>query len=263
MSTSVCQATLLFKLSIVDDIGSMIATSRLEWQTVPVNASRRLDDSQPLTRTEWAHDVLRAAILRGDYGPGDPLVISTLAVEMGISAAPLREAMRNLASTGLVELHSHSKARVATVELHEANEIYELRLLLEPQALKRAVSNTDPAYVERVEAAWHDLSLTPIASPSIHTNFHRALLSNCDSDWMLRMSTMLADRAGLMISASVEMQAPGYNSADTHQTLKDLAVSGEAEGAATELRRHLRGSISAIRRRFLAVESGAMPPASD
>ncbi|MFK7919695.1 MAG: GntR family transcriptional regulator [Ilumatobacter sp.] len=223
-----------------------------------MTTSLQLDGAQPLTRTEWAHDLLRAAILRGDYGPGDPLVISTLSEEMGVSASPLREALRNLASTGLVELHSHGKARIATVDLHEANEIYELRLLIEPAALERAVHNADDGYRDRVERAWIDLSQAPVPPPSIHANFHRALLSNCDSDWMLKLSTMLADRAGLMISTSVEMQAPDYNSAETHQTLKELAISGTAEAAANELHRHLRGSISAIRRRFATAGSDSV-----
>ncbi|MFK8022859.1 MAG: GntR family transcriptional regulator [Ilumatobacter sp.] len=204
--------------------------------------------SQPLTRSDWAHGQLRQAILSGDYGPGDSLVISALAEQMGVSATPLREALRNLASEGFVELQSHGKARVAEVDLQEAGEIYELRLMIEPAALERSVRNADDAYRERVEAAWQALTHRRIAEPSLHANLHRTLLSNCDSAWMLKLATQLADRSGLMISVGIQARSSTYNTAEAHRTLKDLAIVGQAAAAADELRRHLAGSISLLQR---------------
>lgn len=215
-----------------------------------MNDRTHLDGGQLPTRTQWAHDQLRSAILRGDYGPGDPLVISTLAREMGISATPLREAIGNLSATGLIELQSHGKARVAVVELDEANEIYELRLMLEPVALERAVQNADDGYRERVESAWHGLAVERIAPPSAHAAFHRELLATCDSAWLLRVSTMLADRAGLMIAVGIQSLPAGYNTAEVHRRLKDLAVAGDAAAAADELRLHLSRTIAAIRQKY-------------
>jgi DNA-binding GntR family transcriptional regulator len=205
-----------------------------------------LGNEQPPTRTEWADQRLRQAILSGEFGPGDALVISTLAEQMGLSATPLREALRNLASDGLVELQSHGKARVAKIDLHEANEIYELRLMLEPVALERAVAHADEAYRDRVEAAWQAMKAARIASPSDHASFHRALLSTCDSAWLLKMATMLADRAGLMITVGLPGRPSSYDTAEAHRTLKDLAVAGDGSGAADELRRHLSGTITAL-----------------
>ncbi|WP_395161593.1 GntR family transcriptional regulator [Ilumatobacter sp.] len=201
---------------------------------------------QPPTRTEWAEQRLRHAILRGEFGPGDALVISTLAEQMGLSATPLHEAVRNLSADGLVELHSHGKARVAQVDLHEANEIYELRLMLEPVALERAVRHADDGYRDRVESAWKALAATRIASPSDHAAFHRALLSTCDSAWLLRMATTLADRAGLMITVGLPSRPDDYDTAAAHRTLKDLALAGDGAAAAAELRRHLSGTIAAL-----------------
>ncbi|MEM7337148.1 MAG: GntR family transcriptional regulator [Actinomycetota bacterium] len=204
--------------------------------------------AQPLTRTEWADGQLRAAILNGDVGPGDPLVISTLATQLGLSATPLREALRNLAAEGLVVLHSHGKARVAEIDIHEAAEIYDMRLMLEPEALARSVHNGDQQYRLRVEAAWDALLVARVAPASAHAAFHRELLSACDSRWLQRMATMLADRCGLMITAGVQSQSRSYNTAERHRVLKDLAVAGNADGASAELRRHLTGSIAYLSR---------------
>lgn len=206
-----------------------------------------LGGEQPPTLTEWADQRLREAILGGQFGPGDALVISTLAEQLGLSATPLREALRNLASDGLVVLQSHGKARVAEVDIHEANEIYELRLMLEPEAIARSVTNADAQYRDRVEAAWHALTVSDVAPPSSHAAFHRSLISACDSAWLRRMATTLADRAGLMIGIGASSRPPGYNTAERHRTLKELAVSGDAAGASAELHRHLSTTIEVLR----------------
>jgi DNA-binding GntR family transcriptional regulator len=199
-----------------------------------------------MTRSAWADFRLRDAILGGRLRPGDPLVISSLAKELGVSATPLREALGRLAAEGLVEMQAHGSARVATVDLGEAVEIYELRQVLEPMALERSVTQADPGYADRVEVAWRKLTSSRLSTPSDHAAFHRELLSCCSSTWMLRLSTLLSDRAGLMMKVSALARPDDYNLAESHRTLKDLAVAGDAGGAADELRRHLAGTVRAL-----------------
>lgn len=220
--------------------------SRDAWHNGGMSTAPLLAGGQPPTLTEWADQQLREAILQGQFGPGDALVISSLAEQLGLSATPLREALRNLAADGLVVLQSHGSARVAEVDLHEANEIYELRLLLEPMALERAVAAGGDQYRERVEAAWTALTADRLASPSDHAAFHRALLSACDSGWLLRLATMLADRAGLMITVGLPKRPGSYDTAEVHRRLKELAVAGEAKAAGKELTRHLSTTLAAL-----------------
>jgi DNA-binding GntR family transcriptional regulator len=199
-----------------------------------------------MTRSAWADQSLRDAIIGGRLRPGDSLVISSLAKELGLSATPLREALGRLAAEGLVEMQPHGSARVASVDLHEAVEIYELRQLLEPMALERSVAKADGQYAHRVESAWQTLTASRRSTASDHAAFHRELLSCCDSTWMLRLSTMLSDRAGLMMKVSALAKPADYNLAESHRRLKELAVGGDAAGAADELRRHLAGTIRAL-----------------
>ena len=201
---------------------------------------------RPPTRTEWADERLRTAILEGTFAPGERLVISTLAEQLGVSATPLREALRRLSSEGLVELQAHGSARVAKVDLHEATEIYELRRILEPMALERAVAKGDQAYRDTVSRTWETMATRPVASASDHAAFHRALLAACDSAWLLRLATMLSDKAGLMIAVSLPGRPTSYNTARAHRKLKDLAVGGDAAAAADELAVHLDGTIIAL-----------------
>ena len=199
--------------------------------------------AQPLTRTEWADQQLRAAILRGELRPGDQVVISTLAEQLGVSATPLREALRNLASEGLVELQAHGSARVATVNINEAVDLYEMRLALEPMALERSVAKSDDAYRARLQAAW--IAMTESAEPTLdlHIVFHRVLLSACDSAWMLRVTNMLADRTALMMVIGLETPPPNYDIAKSHRAMFDKSMAGDAAGASDELSQHLKGTL--------------------
>src|SRR5260221_8530480 len=88
------------------------------------------------TRSEWAEDRLRQAILRGELRPGQRLHASDLAERWDVSATPLREAFQRLAGEGLVELLPHRGARVGELAAHATPALYELRLLLEPLALR-------------------------------------------------------------------------------------------------------------------------------
>lgn len=197
----------------------------------------------PMTRSAWADQRLRDAIIGGRLQPGDSLVIASLAKDLGLSATPLREALGRLAAEGLVEMQPHGSARVASVDLDEAVEIYELRRVLEPMALERSVAKADAGYAARVEAAWRALTASRLSTASDHAAFHRELLSCCDSTWMLRLSTLLSDRAGLMMKVSVLAKPDDYDLAESHRRLKDLAVQSDAAGAADELTRHLTGTI--------------------
>jgi DNA-binding GntR family transcriptional regulator len=83
-------------------------------------------------------DGLRQAILDGRLPPGERLRQISIALEYGTSRIPVREALRQLASEGLVVLQTHAGARVARLDPEELEEIYVLRELLEPFAIARS-----------------------------------------------------------------------------------------------------------------------------
>ena len=186
---------------------------------------------------------MRRAILGGEFEPGQVLKISALEKQLNVSATPLREALRNLATDGLVELHSHGSARVASVDIAEAAELYEIRLRLEPEALERSVAKGDADYRARVEQAWNDFSGIDGRSQPLHSAFHRETLSACDSTWLLRVTLQLADRAGLLIAHGRVGHEFDYDVIASHEPLFRLVMDGDAAGAADELRRHLRTTL--------------------
>src|ERR1700730_8531431 len=91
----------------------------------------------------------RQAILTGRLKGGERLVEGKLADELGVSRNPVREAIRVLASEGLVEVTARRGAAVATMTEQEARETIELRALLEGQNAKVRARRHDQQLIKR------------------------------------------------------------------------------------------------------------------
>ncbi len=90
--------------------------------------------------SEQAARVLREGILSGEIPAGSRLGEAELAERLSVSRTPIREALSRLAAEGLVELQPNRGARVATWTVDELREIFDLRLRLEPVAVRQAVA---------------------------------------------------------------------------------------------------------------------------
>ena len=155
----------------------------------------------PVTRSQWAERRLRQAIVTGELAPGERVPVERLAADWSVSPTPLREALRSLASDGLLVLSPQRGARVAELSPVEMRDIYEMRLLLEPHALQLSVARRDTAWRMRVETAWD--ALRDVWSPPIdpaqlepaHTEFHQALMSACGSATLLQTTRQLTTQS--------------------------------------------------------------------
>jgi DNA-binding GntR family transcriptional regulator len=93
---------------------------------------------RPRVLRQEALEAIRTAILSKEIPPGSRLREADLAARMGISRAPVREALRQLEQEGLVEFFPHRGAVVVGVPEDEIDAIYELRALIEQKAIERA-----------------------------------------------------------------------------------------------------------------------------
>jgi DNA-binding GntR family transcriptional regulator len=220
-------------------------------------------DAAPTTRADWAHTRLKAAILTGELAPGTKLVTDELAARWSVSPTPLREAFQRLGGHGLVELTSQRGARVAPFSLDEAAELYELRLLLEPQALRASLAASDAAHRAEVrtaharyDAALHADPMDPVELADAHVAFHASLLARCPSAWMRRMVALLADHSQRYQLLGASRYRRGSDPEREHLALRDAAVRGQVDRAVDILVRHLDGTLRAVR---ATIEAAATP----
>jgi len=196
---------------------------------------------------------LRSAILSGELAPGDRLVVATLAERWQVSPTPLREAFQRLAADGLVELTSQRGARVSPVSLREMREIYELREMLEPLALERSLARADDAwrclvgetYGHLIDALMSE-DTDMVELEDHHRTFHQALLSRCDSEWLLRVINWLSEHSVRYRLLSLVPRGGPDEVAAEHERLFDACLNGNAGRAIDHLRHHLQLTVESI-----------------
>jgi DNA-binding GntR family transcriptional regulator len=91
-----------------------------------------------------AADALRQMIVRGEIKEGEPLRQDTLATQLGVSRIPVREALLQLEAEGLVTFYPRRGAVVSTLSVSEIGELFEMRALLEPALLLKALPHITP-----------------------------------------------------------------------------------------------------------------------
>ena len=129
-----------------------MATTRGDQATDGLGAIAQKARSQYMTIGDMAYSVLREGILSGVLAPGQHLRQDALAESLGISRIPIRSALFQLESDGLIEFRPHRGAVVAMLTPAQMREIYELRIVLESHALRKAIASMTPDRLKRLEA---------------------------------------------------------------------------------------------------------------
>lgn len=96
---------------------------------------------------------LRAAILAGLFKPGDRLIESDLCKRLGISRPSLRETLRSLEGEGLVVIVPNRGPQIPVLTWNEAQEIYQVRALLEGEAAALCAKRAEPDHIEGMRTA--------------------------------------------------------------------------------------------------------------
>lgn len=97
--------------------------------------------SKKSSLSEYVFDTIREAILNGKYKENDLLKENALAIELGVSRTPVREALKQLELEGLVLLIPNKGASVIGFSKKDVKDIYEMRALLEGLCVKKAIEN--------------------------------------------------------------------------------------------------------------------------
>src|SRR5262245_51254990 len=99
-----------------------------------------------------AIDALRKGILSGEYAPGERLGEVDLATKLGLSRAPVREALRRLSAEGLVDITTNKGARVVEYPRQDLDHIFQIRAHVEGLAARAAARSASDADIDRLDA---------------------------------------------------------------------------------------------------------------
>jgi DNA-binding GntR family transcriptional regulator len=201
------------------------------------------------TLADRAFAALHDAIVTGRLAPGERLPIEELGVALGMSAMPIREALRRLDAAGLVENIPHRGGRVTELSIPDLAEVYEARLALEPLAVRRAALRFGEAEAALATERLATLDELPDdSSPetwAAHTAFHFALYDAADSRWLLRLIEPLwetSQRYRLAANVAPKLRARSVE----HEVILQACIQHDAELAARSLHNHLTRTANVV-----------------
>jgi DNA-binding GntR family transcriptional regulator len=202
------------------------------------------------SRTVAVLGAIKHAILAGELKPGQALVETDLAEVLGVSKTPVREALKTLAGAGLVTMSPYKGAAVRVVDDEQARHVYDVRLLLEPEAVARAVTRGHDWGPAQEALARADGAADQAGRSLANRDFHRELYAGCGNPLLVRMLDDLRDQTAL-VSVAAWHREPGWlptpsweHEAAEHQAVLTAAHDGDAERAALLLRDHITSFVA-------------------
>lgn len=201
--------------------------------------------SSPVTRVvlrEQVKELILERIVDGTYKPGERLVETRIASELGTSQAPVREALRDLELLRFVESEPFRGARVREVSQEELIEIYPVRAALEEVAAREAAIRLagDVAALEAEVAAMHDAAdARDLHSQVEHdVRFHRLIIEASGNSILIDVWNSLRVEGRTVITA-LKTGMDGHEIAELHRPVVEALRARDPERAGSALRRHV------------------------
>ncbi len=209
---------------------------------------RRVDRASPqqtkVTRAEELRLQLADEIIRGALAPGAALDETDIARRFNVSRTPVREALRQLATSGLIDARAHRGAVVARPTLERLTEMFEAMAELEALCAGLAAERMPAAERARLEAIHEELRVlshagNPERFHEVNERFHNAIYAGSQNGYIAEMT--LATRVRVQPFRRAQFRNLGRlaKSHAEHDRVVVAIMRGDKTGAAAAMRAHI------------------------
>jgi DNA-binding GntR family transcriptional regulator len=227
-----------------EKIAPRIRTKRYTLTGTPTNMRK---PRQAPSRTESTATQLRTEILQGTVSPGELLAESAVAVRLGVSRVPVREALFQLENEGLVEFSSTGRAYVKTLAVRDFEELYFLRLTLEPAAARLAresIAEERTRLEENLTRTRAAASLTELTS--LDLDFHQIILEASGNRRLLNLWRGLRSELELWLGQlhhahQQQSRSTRMETVRAHERLVAAFLNANAQACERLMRDHIQG----------------------
>jgi DNA-binding GntR family transcriptional regulator len=190
------------------------------------------------------YSALRKAIFDGDFQDGDRIVEAEVSRRLGISRAPIREALQSLRQAGLVEHEPRRGWYVIGLEPDDMWDIYLIRTDIEALAARRVAAQISPALKTKLETLIAQMATAaeeddPDALSAYDVQFHELIIQHGGSRQLQRIWHHLHPQDWTIMTVLRLPEVPLAEIARRHQALLDALVSGDPGWAEAVIRRHI------------------------
>lgn len=196
------------------------------------------------TRAEELRQQLSDEIVRGALAPGSPLDETELAQRFNVSRTPVREALRQLTASGLIESRPHRGAVVAQPSIERLTGMFEAMAELEALCAGLAAERMSPVQRHALEAIHEELRVlsydgNPERFHEVNERFHNAIYRGSQNDYIAEIT--LATRVRVQPFRRAQFRNLGRlaKSQAEHDRVVVAIMRGDRNGAATAMRDHI------------------------
>ena len=200
---------------------------------------------QPRTLVHQVIDALVAGASEGLILPGDRIIEAELALQLGVSRVPVREALRVLESQGIVVNEPYKGIRLTPVTPERIDQLIEVRVALETTAAIRSMrlGQNDGPHVAALEAIVQQMELMAARNDvfgfaTADTSFHRSLCGFAGNAVLSDMWEMLARQMTIIFGLST-LGKPMASIVEEHRALIKVFRSGDVQDMAREINEHI------------------------
>lgn len=214
------------------------------------------------SRAQEVLEVVRASIIGGGLVSGGLYSVAELAETLEVSRTPVREALIELATRGMVRFERNRGVRILGTSIADLQEIFDIRLLLEVPAARRAVTRIRPAEVRSLHGRLRSMERAAEAGDVdrlwVHDRqFHRALLLPSGNRRLAEYVDTLRDMV-LIRGVTTAGRARSLDEiVAEHRAIFERVEAGDADGTATALHDHIEQTA----RLLIAQEQDLLEPA--
>jgi DNA-binding GntR family transcriptional regulator len=205
----------------------------------------------PSTAAQHALEELRRSIVAGELRPGQRVGQEEIAARLGVSLAPVREALAALEQEGQLTYKPRRGYFVTELRLDDLREIYELRTLLEDRAARRAAPLLDEDALERIELAAKEVVEAAAAGDvaaelAANRRFHFALLEAPGQTHALRMVRLLWDSTETYRALYYNSPNERVEAVRAHERIVAALRAGDADRLVAELDAHRQRALDRL-----------------
>lgn len=213
----------------------------------------------PRTVQQEVVEKIRYAILSGVFQPGSRLVESQLCGSLGVSRPSLREALRSLQAERLVEIVPNRGPQIPVLSWRDAEEIYEVRELLEGEAAARCADNISDADLELLSESLESFRRAsrrndPVERINTATDFYAIILRNCGNKIIEQVEGSLLARVNFLRARSMSLPDRGKASYEEMKAIYSAIRSRDAKKAREVARRHVVNARNSAKKAFEKIE---------
>jgi DNA-binding GntR family transcriptional regulator len=194
---------------------------------------------------EHVLEMLRNAIVNGELKPGQTLIVADLATQLGVSRAPLREAINMLSAEGLVEMVPYHGTKVTKLARKDIEDLYSVRSLMEGFSVQRLIAlGQTKDVVAKLRAICEDMIKAADEGNLIEVNkidrqFHDTIVTASQNDLLVMLWGVVSLRVRQVMSLRNQRKGNLREIASNHLQIVDAIESENTELAVQLIRDHI------------------------